>query len=316
MPVGYQASDPPVRYLLEGLNASKAPGAVARIYAFDHGHADEVLGRWRSRGVTALPYSLSTERSHEPLWNTLRLWADGADQPDAWKASIIGLAQRDPGLLHPHERGRVVSLVNTAEGATAFARAEPAPSAEWLCVFDRHVRYGGAGEGSDAELGNLATYGLDGDPPPPVGGDEGDRPKSLGACAEDPIAASLADERTDRLKRIAGVSVEYGDRLAEDPEVWMRFGRHFFNRAWPREARFKTPELARQFAFLAEQSGDHFPLVVKAVSPFLVRSDGLGISIHRATRGGQEESLAKRFPAATLDLFDRLVPDEPATLPF
>ena len=53
--LGYSASDPPVRYLLEGLQSRRADQS-STIYAFDHGNVDTVLDRWRSLGVQALPY--------------------------------------------------------------------------------------------------------------------------------------------------------------------------------------------------------------------------------------------------------------------
>lgn len=78
--VGYSASDPPVRYLLEGLQ-SRRGGSSSTIYAFDHGDFDDVLDRWRSLGVQALPYSTASDPQHAVLWKTLSAWASRADDP-------------------------------------------------------------------------------------------------------------------------------------------------------------------------------------------------------------------------------------------
>ena len=74
--VGYSASDPPVRYLLEGLQSRRA-NESSTIYAFDHGAVDGVLDRWRSLGVHALPYPTPPDRHHTVLWNTLSAWRFG-----------------------------------------------------------------------------------------------------------------------------------------------------------------------------------------------------------------------------------------------
>ena len=86
--LGYSASDPPVRYLLEGLQ-SRRGNESSTIYAFDHGAVDDVLDRWRSLGVQALPYATPPDRHHAVLWTTLSEWAVRADDPDAWRRSIV-----------------------------------------------------------------------------------------------------------------------------------------------------------------------------------------------------------------------------------
>lgn len=210
--VGYSASDPPVRYLLEGLN-SRRNETAATIYAFDHGPFDEVVGRWRSRGVTAMPYSMLSGREHADLWDTLRAWADRADDPDAWRNSIVGMARQGPVPLAPFHRGQVASLVRNPEGAIAFSTAPP-PAAEWLCVFDRHVRYGAArARAGDDEADPLEVYGLDDDPPRAAKETDAGAQVPDAALGDDLIAISAGDERSDRHKRLAGVSVRHGDLL-------------------------------------------------------------------------------------------------------
>ena len=82
----------------------------------------------------------------------------------------MDLARTGPRNLSPHERGQVASLVRTDVGAKLFADADPPPSGEWLCVFDRYVRYGQIGRDftdSQPDFDPLAEYGLDDDPPRP-----------------------------------------------------------------------------------------------------------------------------------------------------
>src|SRR3546814_15308849 len=96
--------------------------------------------------------------------------ADAVRNPEEWTGKVIGLAQKRPIEVTPHERGQVVELVSSKHGAKRFADARPAPSAEWMCVFDPNVRYGAPRKRSwnDAEeIDPLDLIGLDDDPPRP-----------------------------------------------------------------------------------------------------------------------------------------------------
>jgi hypothetical protein len=162
--LGYSATDPPIRYLLQGLHA-RADKTPARIFAFASGAEDEVQVQWRDRGVRVLAYD-NSDGTHSGLWNSLRAWADRADDADAWRRSVIALAQSKPRDLLPDQRGRVVSLVRSDRGAKLFADAVPSPPAEWLCVFDRYVRYGSPRTipGGEGELEPRPEFKLDDDP--------------------------------------------------------------------------------------------------------------------------------------------------------
>jgi hypothetical protein len=134
--LGYSASDPPIRYLLEGLHASTS-ARLRPIYSFDRGHTGEVQAKWRDLGVNAIPFE-----QFDDLWASLEAWAARADDVQSWKAHVLSLASKSPREHRPYQRGQVAALVATAEGAKAFAEASPAPPAEWLCVFDKVTRYG------------------------------------------------------------------------------------------------------------------------------------------------------------------------------
>jgi hypothetical protein len=63
-----------------------------------------------------------------------------------------------------------VELVSSKHGAKRFADAKPAPSAEWMCVFDPNVRYGEPRKRSwndEEEIDPFDLFGLDDDPPRP-----------------------------------------------------------------------------------------------------------------------------------------------------
>lgn len=160
--VGYQAEDPPMRYLLEGLNLDERSDR-SHLYAFDIGKPEEVESKWRDRGVTAIAYE-----DHPLLWSSLKTWAERADNPRKWKSGIVVTAQQGPSKLQSHERGQVAHLLRTTSGARLFAEADPSPSAEWLAVLDANCRSGkpwkSSHMGDDEEFDPLDTYGLDGDP--------------------------------------------------------------------------------------------------------------------------------------------------------
>ncbi|EAO3108651.1 hypothetical protein E3I62_22515 [Salmonella enterica] len=132
--VGYQAEDPPVKYLLQGLNHDGQYDR-SRLYAFDRGLAEDIEAKWRDRGVTAIAYS-----DHPALWKTLEAWAERADDPRQWRASIIAKSQQDPKVLAPYECGQLAHILRTTQGAKLFSEAVPLPHPEWLCVMDANIR--------------------------------------------------------------------------------------------------------------------------------------------------------------------------------
>lgn len=131
--LGYRAEDPPMRYLLEGLNAADGVSYNSPIYAFTQGDEGDAEEEWQDRGVTPICYRKSDD--HAGLWDTLSAWADAVRNPGGWTGKVIGIAQKRPIEVTPHERGQVVELVSSKQGAKLFADAKPAPSAEWMCVF-------------------------------------------------------------------------------------------------------------------------------------------------------------------------------------
>ncbi len=158
--VGYQAEDPPVKYLLQGLNHDGQFDRT-RLYAFDRGLSEDIEAKWRDRGVSAIAY-----RDHEHLWKTMEAWADRADDPRAWRSKIVHSAGGDPKSMSAHERGQVAHVLRSVQGARLFADADPLPHPEWVCVLDAFSRnakkskdYGDNVEVFEPSL----VYGLDDD---------------------------------------------------------------------------------------------------------------------------------------------------------
>ncbi|CDZ32762.1 Similarities in N-terminal with unknown protein [Neorhizobium galegae bv. officinalis] len=195
--LGYSAGDPPIRYLLEGLNASTS-AKLQPIYAFDRGEENEVNSKWRDLGVSGIPFG-----NFQDLWGTLEAWAERADDPDGWRAKTLSMANGSPRALKAYQRGQIAALAATPEGARGFAEADPPPCAEWLCVLDRNIRYSQPfkdGYGDDAsEIDPLSEYGLDDDPPRLDGG-------RSDAGGLDFLGKLPADTDSDIFFRLAGAS--------------------------------------------------------------------------------------------------------------
>jgi hypothetical protein len=197
--IGYTADDPPVQYLLEALKEVKSPHGI---YAFQSGMESEVIGKWRHKGVDAIPYSDS--EGHRALWETLSAWAERAKAPDEWLKSVIEKAKQGPELLEPHERGQVAHIISSVEGARMFADADPPPPAEWLCVFDPLRRYStpsrtGRLNEDEPFVDPFDLYGLDCDTVPPrISSEERFKKRDVPSSAWDGLAANRLDKQSLR----------------------------------------------------------------------------------------------------------------------
>jgi hypothetical protein len=167
--VGYAADDPPVQYLLEALSRV-AEQPLRGLYAFQEGRDDEAKALWKQKGVTAIAYTRGN--NHAALWRTLTAWSERARDPEGWRGQLMRHALRGPEALLPHERGQVVHLAATPDGARGLAGAKTPIPATWLCVFDPAIRYETPGIADLFKPGSLAIdpftqYRLDSDPDPP-----------------------------------------------------------------------------------------------------------------------------------------------------
>ena len=110
--IGYTADDPPMQYLLEGLNLRA--GTRNRLYAFQSGEQSTAIALWEHRGVKAIPFDNSDGFS--PLWDTLGAWAERARGGRTWLGPVLTRAAPGPEHLAPHERGQVAHMLSIGEG--------------------------------------------------------------------------------------------------------------------------------------------------------------------------------------------------------
>lgn len=88
----------------EVVNAADGVSYNSPIYAFTQGDEGDAEEEWQDRGVTPICYGKSDE--HAALWDTLSAWADAVRNPEEWAGKVIGIAQKRPIEVTPHERGQ------------------------------------------------------------------------------------------------------------------------------------------------------------------------------------------------------------------
>lgn len=198
--VGYKAEDPPIKYLLQGLNHDGQYDR-SRLYAFDRGLPEEIEAKWRDRGVSAIAYS-----DHPALWRSMEAWAGRADDPRGWRTSIIAKSQQDPKVLAPYERGQVAHILRTVQGARLFSEADPTSHPEWVCVMDANIRSAKQSRnyGDDQEVFDpVAAYGLDDDQK-----DISDDDRRLGVSNDNLLVWRDEDDNPHQFHRLVGREAE------------------------------------------------------------------------------------------------------------
>jgi hypothetical protein len=150
--VGYEANDPPMRYLLEALESDRERYPdLHRVYALAPAKPDQYEHQealWQAKGVEPILYKPSSNRNHSSLYDTLREWCRYADDPTAWRRERLrGIVSEKPGDLDEQAVNATVTLLGHGDASELLG--ELSPDAEWLTelvkrrVFDReHARLG------------------------------------------------------------------------------------------------------------------------------------------------------------------------------
>ncbi len=138
--VGYSADDPPMRYLLEVLEADRARYPDLKpVYAFtpaEEGQEKLATQLWAAKGVMAIPYVVRSAHDHGNLYATLRAWRDFAADPTKWRRTRLKAVLRtgSPGDADAVEEA--VSLLSHEDAYPLIA--EVRPGAEWWSPLRRH----------------------------------------------------------------------------------------------------------------------------------------------------------------------------------
>jgi hypothetical protein len=146
--VGYGADDPPMRYLLEALEADRERFQDLRmVYAFASDTDEEgrpTLELWRAKGVEPVLYTPRAGDGHAVLYDTLREWCRYAADPTAWRRSQLApLLAVEAGAADEGSVARVAQLLSHGDAGRLLA--DIAPPASWLPTLRaRGVIAGGA----------------------------------------------------------------------------------------------------------------------------------------------------------------------------
>lgn len=135
--VGYQADDPPMRYLLEALEADRERYPdLQKVYAFascEPGNEELVGALWEAKAVEPILYAANGE-DHSALYSSLREWRRYAADPTAWRRKQLRLIVAEaPTSVAVGPLQECVALLGHGDANQLLA--ELSPSAEWLSVL-------------------------------------------------------------------------------------------------------------------------------------------------------------------------------------
>ena len=136
--VGYQADDPPMRYLMEALEADRERypdlKAVYAIAGFADGEEEMTSAQWRGKGIEPLLFNTSV-RGFDPLYETLREWRDYASDPSAWRRARLTAPLSDsPGALEAGALEEVVGLLQHGDAREIVEALSPRRAGTRFCI--------------------------------------------------------------------------------------------------------------------------------------------------------------------------------------
>ncbi len=131
--VGYQAEDPPMRYLLEVLDADRSRFPDLRaIYALAPFNDKDPQGEiWKAKGIQPIVYGQAGSIDHSACYATLQEWTLYSDDPSRWRTERLReVAMRDPSATEEGSVAQAVSLLSHGDAAKILAEANPGPN--WI----------------------------------------------------------------------------------------------------------------------------------------------------------------------------------------
>lgn len=136
--VGYRADDPPMRYLLEALEADRERYPdLKQVYAIAGAaivarSTEEAL--WRAKGVEPVIFAYDGPYGYSPLYDTLREWCSYAEDPTVWRRERLrALLSVDPTTESDHELTEIRDLLSHRDAGGLLKELSPAPA--WLPAF-------------------------------------------------------------------------------------------------------------------------------------------------------------------------------------
>jgi hypothetical protein len=207
--VGYQAEDPPMRYLLEALEADRERFPdLKKVYAFASATEENELlqeALWRAKGVEPILYRYGSDGNHFALYRTLRAWRDYAENPMAWRRTRLSTLLSDHPLSATQaDLDEIVSLLSLGDANQILG--DLSPQAAWLPVLLERGALGLAAITASRWIASRA-----------------DDPEMVRACA-------AAQPSQDALQFLEPLIDGYREQLPDDyREAWRRIRRAAFS---------------------------------------------------------------------------------------
>lgn len=136
--VGYAADDPPMRYLLEVLEADRERYPDLKpVYAFApaaEGAEDLQRALWDAKGIKPILYRTSPGGGHESLYGTLREWRTYAADPSTWRERRLrALTFQQPANMAPEQVEEAVALLRHGDATELLGKVSPNPA--WMALL-------------------------------------------------------------------------------------------------------------------------------------------------------------------------------------
>ena len=135
--VGYQADDPPMRYLLEALEADRERYPdLQKVYAFapcEPGREELVKALWDAKAVEPILYAV-VGNDHSVLYDGLREWRLYAEDPTAWRREKLRSLLAEPPASIAEDRAQACATL-LGHGDANQLLSELSPSGDWLSVL-------------------------------------------------------------------------------------------------------------------------------------------------------------------------------------
>ncbi len=142
--VGYEADDPPMRYLLEVLESDRERFSdLHNVFAFAPSEPrDETLTAelWKAKGVEPILYR-PNGNDHSPLYDSLREWRHYDADPTVWRREQLRpMLAAAPKSRAKEDLQRCASLLGHGDASRLLRELSPSP--DWLAPLSEHAVFG------------------------------------------------------------------------------------------------------------------------------------------------------------------------------
>ncbi len=136
--VGYSLNDPPLRYLIDALDADRDRFDFKQLFAIapiQHGDETKTSAVWEARGTIPLLYDPvnpdSGNTDHKALRESIKSWAAYADDPTSWaRSSLAKHFRRSFDDIDEQDWSEITWILGRQDSARILQEANP--TSRWL----------------------------------------------------------------------------------------------------------------------------------------------------------------------------------------